>query len=134
MVLGLSNRVLVRRLAWLLFASLLGVTLGILADFTAAEPLFSPPRSVGALAENVLAALLLSPILASMGGFMVFAWMPPPLHMLFGLVGCLFWPVYALLAWRWMKTGELWLLIVLSLWCVQGFFRVLHRLEIVMSV
>ena len=128
------DRVLVRRLVGLLFVSLLGVAVGVLADLQSTEPLSFPPRSAAALVGDVLVALLFAPLVTTVGGFVAFRWLPLPLALLFGVFGWLFCPVYALLAWRWLKTGALGWLLLLMFWCVQGFFQVLHRMELVMSV
>ena len=33
-----------------------------------------------------------------------------------------------------MKTEAAWLLLLIVLWCVQGFFMLLHRVDVIMSV
>jgi hypothetical protein len=128
------ERVYWLRLWGLLLGSLLGAGLGMLGDVVAVEPLYFPPRSVADWVGHFIGALILSPLAVPIGAAAAFDWMPHQLNLVVALFGLCFWPVYAVLAWRWMKTGAESVLIALVLWCVQGFFQVLHRLEVIMSV
>lgn len=61
-------------------------------------------------------------------------WLGGSLSTVFMVGGLLFWPVYALLARGWLKSGQPWVLMVTVLWCAQGFFKVVLRLLVIMSV
>lgn len=115
----------VRRLKSFLpvFATLTGVAFGVVADWIAGGVVVDAPR--------VAAAMFLSPVLVVVGGAMVDApgWEPA-----FTLIGLLFWPVYALLVWRWFRTSRPAFALLLAVWSSAGFFQLLHRLDCVMSV
>lgn len=108
-------------LATLMVATGTGLTVGIAADFVVG----GVPASVG----DVVLAVVLSPLLAAVGGRAV----DSSHSSLFFIGGLLFWPVWALLAWRWFVTRQMPVAVMIALWSAQGFFQLLHRFAMVMS-
>ena len=111
-----------RRLFILAVCTLAGIAVGVLGDVLANEAV-----SIG----DVLAALTLSQLAVTLGGNVV------PVGDLSGafLVGGLvFYPVYGLLTWQWMRRGAAWLGLAVFLWTAQGFFHVVCRMRMVSSV
>jgi len=114
-----------RRLVVLLVCTLAGVAVGLSADFLA---------DVGPVSfDDVLAALLFSQLAVTVGGKAV------PLGDLSGLStallygGLLFWPVYFLCAWQWIRWGTARLWLAIFLWSAQGFFHLVCRFNMLMS-
>ena len=104
-------------------ATLTGAALGVLGDAFAGGVSLDP--------AHVAWALFFSPLTAVMGGGMVDA----PGHEGFLLIaGLLFWPVYALLLWAWLRWRRVGLALALAVWSSVGFFQTIHRFEGLMSV
>ena len=114
------------RTRWLtlLVVTLAGIAVGLAGDLVVAEGPITRADLVGALVLFPLAVPL-------GGGFFPFA---KSLNLFFAWGGLLFWPVYVLLAWRWLARGTPWLRLVVFLWCCQGFFGLVYRLHVIMSV
>ncbi|OJH38079.1 hypothetical protein [Cystobacter ferrugineus] len=112
-----------RRTALLLLGTLVGINMGVAGDLLAGDY----PVSF----KDVAAALVLSPFMVTCGGVHVAR---GSLSTLFMVGGFLFWPVYALLARGWLKSGKPWVLMVTVLWCAQGFFKVVLRSLVILSV
>ena len=106
----------------LFLLTLLGLALGFIGDAVAGE--------VDLRVSDLVAAVLMAPLLAVVGGRAVSG----PAAEAFVVEGLLFWPVWGLLAWWWLRKGRTALLAALIvLWSAQGFFQPLHRLGLVMS-
>lgn len=99
--------------------SALGVGLGLCADL-----IDGPVR-------DVLTALLLAPVAVTVGAYGVTI---PELHLPLLIGGCLFWPGYALLCWSWARQPSRARLVMIGLWCLQGFFQLEHRVAGILSV
>ena len=103
-------------------ATAVGIGLGIAADFAVGAPLESMPP--------ILATLLLWPVAVTVAGAAT------PLEALRPALlvgGILFPPVYGLLTWKWLTSGHRWALVALGAWTAQGFFQLLHRVEVLLS-
>jgi hypothetical protein len=109
------------RVLALLGSSCAGVVVGIAADYHAGDVTIS--------AERIAAGITLAPKVVTCGGDATTVGGPA-----FFYGGLLFWPVYALLAWALVSKGRMWMSVLVFLWCSQGFFQLLHRLERIMSV
>ncbi|CAM3274088.1 hypothetical protein G4177_14440 [Corallococcus sp. ZKHCc1 1396] len=81
----------------------------------------------------VLLSLMFSPVMVPFAGRGLVL-EQEQLRLFFVISGLLFWPVYALLASRWMKNGRIWMIWALVGWCALGFFQVVHKFEAAMSV
>lgn len=115
----------IARRRWILaLSTLIGICIGVVGDYTAGDDL-SPSL------KDVPVALLLSPLVVTLGGRTVTT---TGLANAFLVGGLLFWPVYLVLAWLWLKRRVPWIWLAVILWCAQGFFQVLHRLAAIMSV
>ena len=114
-----------RRLVILVVSTLAGVVLGLSADFLTDGDAVS--------LDDVLATLILSPLAVTLGGFAV------PLGDRWGLSaavfsgGLLFWPVYGLCAWQWLRKTTPWLWLLIFLWSAQGFFHAVCRMKMISS-
>ena len=106
----------------LLLCTLSGIGMGLMGDCLADGEALSP--------GHVLSALLLSPVAVTFGGKAVTL---TQLSSAFLVGGLLFWPVYVLLSWLWLRRGTPWVWLVILLWCSQGFFQVVHRSWLIMS-
>ena len=110
------------RRSMLLLLTLSGLVLGLVGDAVAG--------GVDLSFGNLLLAVVMSPLLAVVGGGAVS--LPGSEAFLIG--GLLFWPVWGLLAWRWLKKERsVWLGALIVAWSTQGFFQITHRLAMVMS-
>ena len=111
-----------RRLAFFLLGTFAGMCIGILGDFFTSEPIH---------ASDILSAILMSPIVVTVGGkavtFKVVA-------NVFFVGGLLFVPGYVLLLWLCLRRAASWASVGAFIWCAQGYFQVVHRLWAVMSV
>ncbi len=107
---------------WIACGSL-GAGLGIAADFVAG--------GVDLKANELIAAVIMSPLAIAAGGFAV---EPPFLGPYCVIGGLLFVPGYALLTWRWRKSPSVVGFAAVFVWCFQGYFELLHRFESMMSV
>lgn len=83
-------------------------------------------------AAEVAMGLLFSPISVTFGGGMVEV--PGNASRWFLVGGLLFWPLFALLAWRYGRTRSPALLVALFAWCCQGFVQIAIRFGGIMSV
>lgn len=109
-------------MAILLLGTSIGVGIGIMGDFLVGNI----PISFG----DIIISIVLSPFTVTFGGKAVTT---TGLSSAFLIGGLLFWPIYALLARLWLRKGKLWILIVIVVWCSQGFFQVVHRLHMILS-
>jgi hypothetical protein len=100
-----------------------GIGAGILGDLLAGDLPIT-------LAE-IPSALVLSPLAVTLHGGNV---SPASFATAFGIGGLLFWPVYFVLAWRWMRRGPAWLWLGIFVWTAQGYYQAVHRLHGLMSV
>jgi hypothetical protein len=98
-----------------------GVAFGVVADFVVG--------GVHVSLGDVALAVLLSPLVVTIGGRAVAS----SFSTVFLIGGLLFWPVWALLTWRWLVTRRMAFAVMIAMWSAQGFFQVLHRLAMVMS-
>lgn len=105
-----------------LASSLGGIAVGVGADYLAGD--------VKITLGSVVLALLLSPVVVPFGGKAV---VPGFLASGFLLGGLLFWPVYIYLVWRSFAKRDSYDWLWILGWCAQGFFQIVHRLELVMS-
>jgi len=113
--------------AALLLLTLTGIFVGVAADF-ASEVTYDPLNNISL--QSVPLAVLLSPVVVPCCGRAV-RWLPE----LFLFGGLLFWPVWGVLAWRWLsKQRSVGLATVIVVWSAQGFFQILHRLAMMLSV
>ncbi|NOK11274.1 hypothetical protein [Corallococcus exercitus] len=112
------------RILALIAVTLAGFAVGVLSDHLTggAELSF----------ENVVLAGMFSPWLVPFvgRGLVGVGAMRP----VFVVGGWLFWPVYFLLARRWLAVGKGWRLAALWGWCSFGFFQVVHKFVAAMSV
>ncbi|WP_155893212.1 hypothetical protein [Cystobacter fuscus] len=111
------------RVAALFLVTLVGIALGIWGDFWRGD--------VDIPLRDVVASIVLSPWVVTFGGDAVAR---SGYSHFFFFCGLLFWPVYAILARLWLKRGQLLVLVVICLWCFQGFFLVVHRFYRISSV
>ncbi|WP_224245534.1 hypothetical protein [Hyalangium gracile] len=111
-----SMRVLIATLC-----TLLGVVVGLIGDLVGG--LESP-------GSKILGALMLSPLLVTVGGFSVTV---PGLRWAFFIGGLVFWPVYFFSVWRWFRRPTWRGALFLTVWTAQGYFQLLHRMAVVMS-
>jgi hypothetical protein len=109
------------RLALLFVVTAVAVALGAASDFV----WDGTALSVG----DVVVGIVLAPIVVTVGGGVVGG----PFRSFFEVGGCLFWPLFALLSWRWLATGRRSFLVAVALWSLQGFLLIQHRLGLVMS-
>ncbi|WNG22892.1 hypothetical protein F0U62_01755 [Cystobacter fuscus] len=107
----------------LFLATLGGIAMGVWGDFWRGDIAVSP--------GEILAAIVLSPLVVTFGGDAVAG---TGRSDIFFFGGLLFWLGYALLVRLWLKRGNPWWLILVVLWCSQGFFLVVHRLHRMSSV
>ena len=107
--------------AALVVATLAGLLVGLSGDWLAGD--------IHVEFSDVIVAVLLSPILATVGGRAVTA--PFPTLWLVG--GLLFVPCWVILARRWLSHRTISALIVITLWSAQGFYQPMHRLAMVLS-
>ncbi|MDP1827868.1 MAG: hypothetical protein Q8L48_31630 [Archangium sp.] len=80
---------------------------------------------------DVLGALVLSPLLIFVGGGMV---APEGWRDVFVVAGILFCPVYAGLAFLWLRHGNRWLWLAIGPWTALGYYGLFTKLAGVMSV
>jgi hypothetical protein len=111
-----------RRAVILLLCTLTGMCVGLMGDHLAHGGALPP--------VDVLSALILSPLAVTFGGKAVTL---TRFSNVFLVGGLLFWPVYVLLSWLWLKRGTPWVWLAILLWCSQGFFQVVHRFWLLMS-
>ena len=112
-----------KRLFVLTLCTFTGIGVGVSGDFATPHD----PIAVG----EVVDAILLSPIVVTFGGGG--AGMRGAFVYVVFFAGLLFWPVYVGLAWLWVRKGWKWIALAILLWSAQGFFRVVHRMALVMS-
>lgn len=105
-----------------LAAMLTGFALGIASDFIAGRAAFT--------FDNIVSALILSPILVCIAAGVAD---DSPFQLVFLVGGCLFWPVFGLLAWQWFRTKRTAFIAAIALWSAQGCFQIIARLEVVSS-
>ena len=109
------------RLLLLVLTTAIGVAAGLAGDLDG-------PGSV--TTGDMMTAVVLSPIVATFGGG---AASYGGMRGLFIIGGFLFWPVYLVLAWSWIRRGCWWIMLVVPFWVAQGFFRLVHRMWLIMS-
>jgi uncharacterized membrane protein YhaH (DUF805 family) len=113
--------------ALLLASTLAGIAVGLLGDLAAGGTAPS--------LDDVWSAVLLAPFTVTCGGGVTAVGQAErSVGVALFIGGLLFWPVYFLLARRWLERGTRWLWLLIFLWCTQGFFQVVHRLWAIMSV
>ena len=110
------------RLPFLVAVTLVAVVVGVVSDFVWDGTTPS--------AADVVGGVVLSPVVITVGGGVVGHGL---LRELFVLGGLSFWPLYALLAWRWLRFGNIAFLAAIGLWSVQGLLLIQHRVGLVMS-
>ena len=111
-----------RKGAVLLLITVGGLLIGVVGDVVAG--------GVALSVDNVALAVVLSPILAAVGGRAVSIGNPE----VFLVGGILYWPIWGALAWRWLRhDSSVWLALGILAWSAQGFFQLVHRLAMVMS-
>lgn len=106
----------------LFLLTLAGLIIGLMGDVASG--------GVDLSTSNLVGAIVLSPLLVVVGGLAVGEGVVSELFLIGGLI---FWPVWALLSWRWLKLRSAWVGALIVLWSAQGFFQLLHRLALVMS-
>ena len=112
-----------QRLKHLLLVTLGGMAIGISGDYFLSPDPFR--------VSDVLAAILFSPLVVTLGGGHVTTQGFEPLFLIGGL---LFWPIYFGLAICWLGRGWLACLLLILPWTAQGFFEICYRQTVMWGV